>query len=116
MAEYVLDPVAAHAIVRQVGVHANDGAEAAAGFAGDGEALLGTLGGGWIVGRLGSWLGSAGRAMSVALTRADNAVGAGHQVIDALEAADVAMAREQHQVAGQHVSDAEIHIGQGLSR
>ena len=116
MAEYVTDPVAAHAIVREAGTHADDASLEATKFTGATEDLLGAITNGWIVGPLGAWLGNMGSAMSVALTRADNAVGAGHEVIDTLEAADVAMANQQHDVVNTQVTTAGIQIDKGLSK
>ena len=116
MSEYVIDPDAAHQIIRGVSSRADDAAQAASRFGGGIDPMGAALGASRTTPLMSSWLRAANSTISTALTRTDNIVGAGHEVVRVLEEADVLMAAEATSVIAQNLGVAGGHVDKGMSR
>lgn len=116
MSEYVVNPWAAHAIVRAAEDSAEKAATATTELVGESESLTVAFGTSRVADKMDGWLAAAGVTLGAALTRADNAVGGTHLVIDTLELADVRLAGNANAVVDDLTNEALGEINLGMSR
>lgn len=91
MSEYVVNPELAHGVIKDADTKCGEGEDAHQKVTEAASSVASALNNTSCVGLWETWAATMATATTVAYNRVDNAVGAGHQVIDTLEAADIEM-------------------------